>query len=141
MQPIKTINRNSCYGFSGLVVFRQTRLFEYGFIYCIRVINVLDLLLYLRFCHGLTMGKIVRIMCFGIVNHAKLCVFYRVLMCLKVVIGDQVEDTKFAQEKLKKNTFSALFQHVPRQQLDTSRQTLETYYLLEHQLDTSSIAA
>ena len=28
-------------------------------------------------------------------------------MCLKVVIGDQVEDTKFAQEKLKKNTFSA----------------------------------
>ena len=52
-------------------------------------------------------------MCFGIVNHAKLCVFYRVLMCLKVVIGDQVEDTKFAQEKLKKNTFSALFQHVP----------------------------
>ena len=53
-------------------------------------------------------------MCFGIVNHAKLCVFYRVLMCLKVVIEDQVEDTKFAQEKLKKNTFSALFQHVPR---------------------------
>ena len=141
MEPIKTVNPNSCYGFSGLVVFRQTRLFEYGFIHCIRVINVLDLLLYLRFCHGLTKGKIVRIMCFGIVNHAKLCVFYRVLMCLKVVIEDQVEDTKFAQEKLKKNTFSALFQHVPRQQLNTSRQTLETYYLLEHQLDTSSIAA
>ena len=39
-------------------------------------------------------------------NHAKLCVFYRVLMCLKVVIEDQVEDTKFAQEKVKKNTFS-----------------------------------
>ena len=34
-------------------------------------------------------------------------------MCLKVVIEDQVEDTKFAQEKFKKNTFSALFQHVP----------------------------
>ena len=38
-------------------------------------------------------------MCFGIVNHAKLCVFYWVLMYLKVVIKDQVEDTKFAQEK------------------------------------------
>ena len=35
-------------------------------------------------------------------------------MCLKVVIEDQVEDTKFAQEKLKKNIFSAHFQHVPR---------------------------
>ena len=46
------------------------------------------------------------IMCFGIVNHAKLCVFYRVLMCLKIVIEDQVEDTKFAQEKFKKNTYS-----------------------------------
>ena len=40
-------------------------------------------------------------MCFGIVNHAKLCVFYWVLMCLKVVIENQVEDTKFVQEKLK----------------------------------------
>ena len=38
-------------------------------------------------------------MYFGIVNHAKLCVFNWVLMCLKVVIEDQVEDTKFAQEK------------------------------------------
>ena len=28
-------------------------------------------------------------------------------MYLKVVIEDQVEDTKFAQEKFKKNTFSA----------------------------------
>ena len=28
-------------------------------------------------------------------------------MCLKVVIEDQVKDTKFAQEKFKKNTFSA----------------------------------
>ena len=27
-------------------------------------------------------------------------------MCLKVVIEDQVEDTKFAQENVKKNTFS-----------------------------------
>ena len=27
-------------------------------------------------------------------------------MCLKVVIEDQVKDTKFAQEKLEKNTFS-----------------------------------
>ena len=35
-------------------------------------------------------------------------------MCLKVVIEDQVEDTKFAQEKLKKNIFSVHFQHVPR---------------------------
>ena len=47
-------------------------------------------------------------------NHAKLCVFYSVLMYLKVVIEDQVEDTKFAQEKVKKNTFLAFFQHVPR---------------------------
>ena len=45
-------------------------------------------------------------MCFDIVNHAKLCVFYWVLMYLKIVIEDQVEDTKFAQEKFKKNTYS-----------------------------------
>ena len=38
-------------------------------------------------------------------NHAKLCVFYSVLMYLKVVIEDKVEDTNFAQEKVKKNTF------------------------------------
>ena len=49
-------------------------------------------------------------LCFGIVNHAKLCVFYWVLMCLKVVIEDKVEDTKFAQEKFKKTHF----QHVPQ---------------------------
>ena len=30
-------------------------------------------------------------------------------MCLKVVIEDQVKDTKFAQEKIKKNTFLVLF--------------------------------
>ena len=59
-------------------------------------------------------------MCFGIVNHAKLCVFYWVLMCLKVVIEDQIEDTKFAQEKFKKSAFSTLFQHVPQYQLDTT---------------------
>ena len=35
-------------------------------------------------------------------------------MYLKVVIEDQVEHTKFNQEKVKKNTFLALFQHVPR---------------------------
>ena len=29
-------------------------------------------------------------------NHAKLCVFYWVLMCLKVVIEDHVKNTKFA---------------------------------------------
>ena len=34
-------------------------------------------------------------------------------MCLKVVIDDQVEETKFAQENVKKNTFLALFQHIP----------------------------
>ena len=28
-------------------------------------------------------------------------------MCLNIIIEYQVEDTKFAQEKLKKNTFSA----------------------------------
>ena len=54
-------------------------------------------------------------------------------MYLKVVI----EDTKFAQEKFKKNTFAALFQHVPRQKsrhlLDTSQQKLK--------LTVSSIAA
>ena len=60
------------------------------------MIIVLGLLLYLRFCHGLIKGESVRVMCFGIVNHAKLCIFYQVLMCLKVVIEDQVEDTKFA---------------------------------------------
>ena len=31
---------------------------------------------------------------------------------------DQVEDTKFTQEKLKKITFLALFHHVPQRQLD-----------------------
>ena len=55
--------------------FQIGQLFEYEFIYCIRVIMVLVLLLYLRFCHRLTKGEIVRVMCFGIVNHAKLCVF------------------------------------------------------------------
>ena len=30
-------------------------------------------------------------------------------MCLKVIIKDQVEDAKFAQEKLKKSAFSAHF--------------------------------
>ena len=34
-------------------------------------------------------------------------------MCLKSVIEDQAEDTKFAQEKLKKSAFSAHFQDVP----------------------------
>ena len=41
-----------------------------------------------------------------LLNNAKLCVFYWVLMCLKVVIEDHVENTKFAQEKLKKSAFS-----------------------------------
>ena len=76
------------------------------FIHCIRIIIVLGLLLYLRFCHGLTKGEIVRVMYFGIVNQAKLRVFYWVLIYFKVVIEDQVKDTKFVQEKLK-NTFSA----------------------------------
>ena len=35
-------------------------------------------------------------------------------MCLNVVIEDQVEDIKFSQEKLEKNTLSTLCQHVPR---------------------------
>ena len=52
-------------------------------------------------------------MCFGSVNHAKLCIFYWVLMCFKVVIEDQVKNTKFTQEKLKKKkkkkTFLAFF--------------------------------
>ena len=30
-------------------------------------------------------------------------------MCLKVVIEDQVEETKFAEENVKKNTFLAFF--------------------------------
>ena len=63
-------------------------------------------------------------MCFGIVNHAKLCVFYQVLMCLKVVIEDQVEDTKFAQEK-----------HIFSMDLDSCLIEAKTYYLL----DSSSI--
>ena len=44
MEPIKTINPNSCYDFLGLVVFRYAGLFEYRFIHCIRVNNVLGLL-------------------------------------------------------------------------------------------------
>ena len=76
MKPIKIANPRSCYGFLGLVVFRYASVFEYGFIHCIRVIIVLGLLLYLRFCHELTKGEIVRNMCFGIFNHAKFCVFY-----------------------------------------------------------------
>ena len=46
----------------------QNSVFEYEFIHCIRVIIVLGLLLYLRFCHGLTKGEIVRFMCFGVVK-------------------------------------------------------------------------
>ena len=72
MKPIKTVNPSLCYGFSGLVIFRQASVFEYGFIHCIRVIIVLGLRLYLKFCHGLTKEEIVRFMCFGIINHAKL---------------------------------------------------------------------
>ena len=68
MEPIKTVNPSLCYSFLGLVVFRWASLFEYEFIHCIRVIIVLDLLLYLRFCHGLIKGEIVRVMCFGIVK-------------------------------------------------------------------------
>ena len=48
-------------------------------------------------------------MYFGIVNYAKLCVFYGVLMCLKVVIENQIKGTKFAKEKFKKNIFLAHF--------------------------------
>ena len=73
---IYTVNLGLCYGFSGLVVFRWVSVFEYGFIHCVRIIIVLGLLLYLRFCYGLTNREIVRVMSFGIVNHAKLCVFY-----------------------------------------------------------------
>ena len=51
-------------------------------------------------------------------NHIKLCVFYWFFMYLKAVIEDQVEDIKFAKKKVKKNTFSVLFQHVPRWQLN-----------------------
>ena len=40
-------------------------------------------------------------------NNAKLSVFYWVLICLKVVIEDQVKDAKFAKKK-------CIFQHVPR---------------------------
>ena len=76
MKPIKIVNPSLCYGFLGLVVFRYASVFEYGFIHCIRVIIVLGLHLYLRFCHGLTNEEIVKFMCFGIVNYAKLCVFY-----------------------------------------------------------------
>ena len=86
MKLIKTVNPNSCFGFSRRVVFRQASVFEYEFIHYIRVIIVLSLLSYLRFCHELAKGEIVRVMCFGIVNHAN-------LKCLKVVIEDQVEDT------------------------------------------------
>ena len=75
--------------------------------YCIGIhwiwlIIVLGLLLYLRFCHGLTKGEIVRVMCFSIFKPCQ------------IIIEDQIEDTKFAQEKFKKSAFSTLFQHVPR---------------------------
>ena len=40
-------------------------------------------------------------MYFGIVNHAKLCVFFfLVLMCLKVVIEDQVKDQAIVVSKV-----------------------------------------
>ena len=61
-------------------------------------------------------------------------------MCLKVVIEDQIEDTKFAKEKFKKNTFSAYtlieVSIVTRQKLKlnvssiTSRQ-IEILFLIE----------
>ena len=75
MKPIKIANPRSCYGFSGLVVFRQASLFEYGFIHCIQVIIVLGLLLYLRYCYELTKGEIVRVVYFGIVKQCP-------IMCL-----------------------------------------------------------
>ena len=75
MKPIKTVIPSLCYDFFRLVVFRQANLFEYEFIHCIRVINVLGLLLYLSFCHGWTKGEIVRIMYFGIVKPCQ-------IMCL-----------------------------------------------------------
>ena len=60
-------------------------------------------------------------------------------MCLKVVIEDQVEDTKFAQETVKKNTFSAYTSIAARLKSDISQQKLETYYLLDRSLDTSLV--
>ena len=57
-------------------------------------------------------------------NHAKLCVFYWVLTCLKVVIEDQVEDAKFAQEKCIFSTFSAYT-------LIKAQYVLKTYCLLD----------
>ena len=56
-------------------------------------------------------------MCFGILKCVKLCVFYWILICLKVIIKDQIEGTKLAQ-KLRgclvyvfKQPFSVFKQH------------------------------
>lgn len=65
MEPIKTVNSSLCYDFLELIFLDYASLFQYGFILCNLLIIVLSLLLYLRFCHGLTKGEIVRFMCFG----------------------------------------------------------------------------
>ena len=57
MEPIKTINLSSCYDFSRLVIFRWASLFESGLILCNQARIVLGLLLYLMFCHKLTIKE------------------------------------------------------------------------------------
>ena len=65
-----------------------------------------------------------------LLNNAKLYVFYWVLMCLKVVIEDHIENTKFAQEKFKKSAFLAcalIATSIPFQSIGTLLGTTSIY--------------
>ena len=79
-------------------------------------------------------------------DHAKLCVFYWVLMCLKFVIEDQVEDTKFAKEKHIFSTFLACTSIAARYLSIEAKNLLHPQHKLDlsrfcswHKLDSSSI--
>ena len=52
-------------------------------------------------------------------------------MCLKVVIEDPVEDTKFAQEMFKKNTFSVCTSIAARYLSIEARNLLPPWYKLD----------
>ena len=79
------LNRLVCLNMGSFIVFRLIMYWAY---FCTW-----------DFVMDLQRGRLLSSCVLVLSNHAKLCIFYWVLMCLKVIIEDQVEDTKFAQEK------------------------------------------
>ena len=75
-----------------------------------------------------------RDMCFGIVNYAKLCIFYWVLICFKVVIKDQIEDTEFLKKSSRKTHFQHFFSMYLNRSLNSNSIKTETYCLLDNSL-------